>query len=119
LTSTVVVVGAYVPLHQQPAADLQGHPGIRVLGMRRLERDFIFHPQHPGRFSTVSAARGLVILVLHRAAEGDHAILRLHVHVIGEHRAIIVGGLGGGLDLAIGFGGSQQRERAGEEKQEN
>ena len=93
--------GAHVALDEQPAADLQGHPFVGALGIVGLDLDFVFHAGDAGKIFHGVLGECLVVLVLHGAGEGDDTVVGLHFDSVVEDGAEVIGGLGGGLDLAI------------------
>ena len=85
-----------------------------MLGMHGLDGDFVFHLLDAREILHGVLGEGLVVPVLHGAGQGDDTIAGLHLDVVLEDRAVVVGCLGGILDFAVGGGRGEQGDGPGD-----
>ena len=109
------VGGADAALYEEAAANLEGHPRIRFLGIGGLDRNLVFDGVDAREIFHGVGGEVALVFILHGAGERDDAVLGFHLHVILEDGAIVVGSFGGGLDLTVGLVGGENDDRAGEE----
>src|SRR5690606_18385764 len=106
---------ADVAFDEEAAADFQGHPSVGLFWIRRFYHDVVLDAGDAGEIFDRVGGEIAIVAIIDGAGERDDAVAGFYLHVVFKNGAVVVGGFGGVLDLAIIGGGGEQRERADEE----